>query len=193
MRQPLPVTGSDPAAARLRDAFLRWQCRTRQIAMREAAGRPGDAVTPAVVLGDAPLGHIITVLNKAPGHSLTPELMHMARKTHDPAQRREQALTYFAATYYQRAQEFSDILTATFPPASPGAARIRKADRCTLRFEAYAQRYDLACKVWRLAPRNPLHVATLAHNRLFNPDLHPDTQVLGFEPDWTRSTADPMP
>jgi hypothetical protein len=160
------------------------------------ARRRGPArrrVTPAVILAGEtdPLGHIITVLNKAPGHSVTPEFEHMAAQTQDPAQRREKALRFLSATYYQKPDSFSDILTATFPPGSPGAARIREAERCTLVFEAYAQRFDIATQVWRLADHNPLGAATLAHNRLFNPALPPGTVVLGFEPDWEASLAEP--
>lgn len=188
-----PVLGESFSTSPLRQAFMRWQCRVRQMAMRDNEGRPDDAITPALYLqGEAePMGHVITVLNKAPGRSLTPEMLHMARKTNDPAQRREQAIRFLSATYYQEPEGFSDILTATFPPSSPGAARIREAGRARLVFDAYAQRFELDCKVWRLAPHNPLHQATMAHNSLFNPALHPDTEVLGFEPDWQNSTSDP--
>ena len=58
-------------------------------------------------------------------------------------------------------------------------------------FDAYAQVFDLSCKVWRLASHNPLYQATMAHNRLFNPNLPGETEVLGFEPDWATSTSDP--
>lgn len=176
----------------LRLNFLKWQCRVRQLNMRETDGRPDDAIMPAVYLNGAPepLGHIITLLNKSPGYSVTPELEHMAKKTHDPAQRRESALKFLSATYYQKAAEFSDILTATFPPGSEGAATIRRAKSCRLVFEAYAQRFDLSCKVWKLAPHNLLYKATMAHNLLFNPGLPPDTVVLGFEPDWSDSSSD---
>ena len=61
----------------------------------------------------------------------------------------------------------------------------------TLVFEAYAQKYVLPCKVWRLAAHNPLYQATYAHNLLFNPALPPDTEILAFEPDWTGATSDP--
>ena len=57
-------------------------------------------------------------------------------------------------------------------------------------FEAYAQRYTLDCRVWRLTDKNMLHRATMAHNRLFNPALPGDTVVLGFEPDWSASIAE---
>ena len=113
----------------LRLAFLKCQCRVRQLSMRDNAGRPDDAITPDLYLAgeDDALGAVITILNKSPGYSVTPEMQHMAAKTNDPAQRRETALTFFSATYYQKASEFSDILTATFPPESPGAAQIREA------------------------------------------------------------------
>ena len=185
--------GESYSASPLRMAFLKWQCRVRQVMMRDNHGRPDDSITPDLFLPgeDEAMGAIITLLNKSAGFSVTPELLHMAKKTNDPAQRRDQAIRFFSATYYQKAAEFSDILTATFPPASPGAAKIRDAGSVRLRFDAYNQVFDLRCKVWRLASHNPLHQATLAHNGLFNPALPPDTEVLGFEPDWDSSSADP--
>lgn len=178
----------------LRMSFLKWQCRVRQMNMREAEGRPDDSMMPAVYLNgsDAPLGHVITLLNKSPAYSVTPELVHMAKKTNDPAQIRDTAMKFLSATYYQRAAEFSDVLTSTFPPGSEGAKTIRRAESCRIVFEAYNERYDLSCKVWKLAPHNLLYQATMAHNRLFNPGMPPDTVVLGFEPDWAASKTERM-
>ncbi len=177
----------------LRGGFLKWQCRVRQMAMRDADGRPDNAIMPDVLPDGAtePLGAIITVLNKAPGYSMTAELNHMFAKTNDPAQIRDQAIRFLSATYYQKHKEFSDILTATFPAGSPGAAELHSSGACRLVFEAYNQRFELACKVWRLAAHNPLYQSTMAHNRLFNPTLPGDTEVLGFEPNWDASTAEP--
>jgi hypothetical protein len=177
----------------LRDQFLKWQCRVRQMMMRDNQGRPDASIMPEVFLPGKTesLGAIITILNKAPGHSVNAELIHMARRTNDPAQIRGRALQFFSATYYQKPREFSDILTATFAPGSAGAARIHQAGTCRLVFEAYSQRFDLTFRVWRLAAHNPLYQATLAHNRLFNPGLPKDAVVLGFEPDWSKSSATP--
>ena len=36
------------SAARLRDGFLAWQCRIRQIAMRQDGGRPSPGMRPRV-------------------------------------------------------------------------------------------------------------------------------------------------
>jgi len=188
-----PTLGETFSASPLRLAFLKWQCRVRQLSMRDNHGRPDDAITPDLYLvgEDEPAGAVITILNKSPQYSVTPEMTHMAAKTNDPAQRRQTALTFFSSTYYQKAAEFSDILTATFPPESPGAAKIRAAGEVRLAFDAYTQKFDLHCKVWRLAQHNPLYQATIAHNQLFNPTLPPGTEVLGFEPDWGRSTSEP--
>ena len=182
----------DPLA--LRDAFLKWQCLIRQISVRQNQGRPDTAVTPAVVLkGETDIfDHVITVLSKTPQQSLLPELQHLVRRTLDPAQRRQKALELLSETYYQKATSFSDILTATFPPQSPRAAAIRKVGHCRLLFSGYGQFYQVDCKIWALTKKNTLYQATFWHNLLFNPNLHPDTIVLGFEPDWTNSTSEPL-
>ena len=183
---------ADPMA--LRDAFLKWQCLTRQISVRQNQGRPDEVVTPAVILkGEMePYDHIITVLSKTPQQSLLPELQHLVRRTLDPAQRRQKALELLSETYYQKPMSFSDILTATFPPQSPRAAAIRKAGHCRLVFSGYGQSYQIECKIWALTKKNTLYQATFWHNLLFNPALHPDTMILGFEPDWTKSTSEPL-
>ncbi|MYK32434.1 MAG: hypothetical protein F4051_12175 [Boseongicola sp. SB0670_bin_30] len=193
MTARVATLGESGSSSPLRTAFLKWQCRVRQVAMRDGAGRPGDAVTPTLYLPghDDAFGRIVTVLNRAPAHSLTPEMTHMAARTNDPAQRRAAALEYFSAAYYQSAARFSDVLTATFPPGSIMAARIRKSQKVLLIFNAYAQRFTLSCRVWKLASHNPFHEATVAHNVLFNPSLPPGIEVLGFEPDWNMSTSDP--
>lgn len=189
------ILGFDIEPHPLRDAFLRWQCRVRMIAMRENMGRPDDAITPSLTLAGAnhPIGHIITVMSKLPPFSKTPEMRHMVKRTFDPAQRRDKALQFFSETYYQKAKEFNDTLTAVFPAGSEGAAKIRAAERVWLTFEAYAQTFTLDCKVWTLTQNNALYQATWWHNHLFNPDMSEDAVILGFEPDWQTSSANPSP
>ena len=115
----------------------------------------------------------------------------MARRTHDPAERREAALKFLAERYYQASREFSDTLTAGFPPDSATAAKLLADRECLLDFEQFSQRYRLHCTVRRLSPNNPLREATFWHNLLFNPRLSADCTILGFEPDWPKSDAVP--
>ena len=175
----------------LRGRFLRWQCRIRQIAMRRDGGRPASGMTPVVRVSDEPFARIVTVLSKRPEHSVTMELRHLARRTQDPAERRENALRLFAERHYQAATEFSDTLTASFAPDSQVASGLVEARECRLDFEQFGQRFRLHCAVRRLSEHNPLREATFWHNLLFNPRLPADCIILGFEPDWGRSEAEP--
>ncbi len=176
---------------RLKNGFLHWQCRLRQIAMRNDGGMPSPGMKPALVLagGSEPITEIVTVLNRRPEFSQTMELRHIARRTQDPAQRREDALKFFSERYYQASKEFSDVLTATFVPNSKLAARLVSDRRCTLRFEQFNQTYELPCAVRRLSDNNPLRDATFWHNLLFNPGLARDAGILGFEPNWAAAKA----
>lgn len=180
-----------PKNNELMEQFMRWQCRIRQIAMRENQGRPDDSISPAVTLaGDSePLGHVITIFSKWGAHSKTPEMRQMVKATNDPAQRREKAIRFFSEYYYQHPREFSDTLTATFTPESVGAKKMLDAGECALFFSAFNQEYTLHCKVIALTDTHPLYQATWWHNLLFNPSLHPDTQILAFEPDWDKSSS----
>ena len=117
----------------------------------------------------------------------------MVRSTLDVARRRESVIKFLAETYFQHPAWFSDTLTATFGPDSHGARLLLDAKHCQLEFEQFSQRYSIRCRVWRLSRNNPLREATFWHNHLFNPSLPADTTVLGFEPDWSQSQADPSP
>ena len=193
MQSDSNVVRLDRANEQLRDQFLGWQCRIRQIATRSHDGRPTSGMTPLALAAEAdvPVARIVTVLCKRPEHSATMELRHMARRTHDPAERRESALEFLAERYYQSAREFSDILTASFPPDSATAATLLEHRECRLAFEQFSQRFKLHCTVRRLSRNNPLREATFWHNLLFNPQLTADCTILGFEPDWPRSESDP--
>ena len=189
------VLGLEPDPHPMRDAFLRWQCRVRQMAMRDGRGRPDAGAMPEVTLpgGAEPMGQIITVINKLPQYSKTPEMQHMIKRTFDPAQRREKAIELFSETYYQKAREFSDVICAVFKPGSEGADAIRRAGQVTLSYSHYGQRFDIPTKVWKLSKKNAFYQATWWHNHLFNPDLEGNAVILGFEPDWEAASAEPSP
>ena len=172
-----------------RKAFLGWQCRARQVAMRERQGRPDGAAAPTVRINGAAatVGRIITVLNRLPEHSVLPEFRQMTKQTMDPAQVREAALRFLSAGYYQNSGRFSDVLTATFAVNSLEAAKLVKAGRCRLEFNAHSHGFSLDCLVSGLDRSHPLHEATRLHNSFFNPALPPDVRILGFQPDWSAS------
>ena len=79
------------AAQALRAHFLGWQCRIRQLSVRQADGRPTSGMRPSVTLtatGDT-LGQIIVLIRKKNSQEVTAHFQHLVRKTRDPAERRE--------------------------------------------------------------------------------------------------------
>ena len=132
--------------------------------------------------GAAGVPAIVTLLVRHEADSFVPEFRHLARRTHDPRDRREAALTLLAERYYQYARDFSGLLTATFAAASPLAAALVREGDCTLAFAQDGQRYDLPCQVTMLAADDPRREETWWHNALFNPALPPDVAVLAFAP-----------
>ena len=187
------VVRLEAAQAALRDRFLGWQCRLRQMAVRQAGGRPTSGMRPEVRLAEAdtPLGAITTLIVRREPREATAQFRHMVRKTQDPAERYDAALKTLAAAYYQRPREFSDELTALFGPAPGLADRLLAAGRCVLDFEQYSQRYRLPCAARNLGQDEPAFQATYWHNALFNPALPGGLRVLAFQPDWARAEAEP--
>ena len=178
------IEKNDPTVARRE--FLGWQCRIRQRAVRQTGGRPSPGMRPRVSVppDEKDLGHIVVLIRKKVPQEATARFQHMVRKTRDPAERRESALRFLAAAYYQRPDEFSDQMTALFAPRSALAERLLDAAQCTLGFEQFGQRYRLRCRVNRLADSDPAYQFTYWHNSLFNPAIPGEVQIIGFKPEF---------
>jgi hypothetical protein len=173
----------------LRDDFLAWQCRIRQIAMREDGGRPSPGMRPRLLDGSGrELAAALTVLlvPMEPGES-TAFFRFQVMRTPDPRDLYEHALAYLRADYFQQPRTFSDHLTAVLPVASPLAVTLLADGTCVLEFNQFRQVYRLPCAVSALPPRDPAREATLWHNRVFNPALPDHVLVLQFRPDWTSA------
>ena len=184
-----------PRAERLRDHFVGWQCRIRADAMRRRSGRPSPGMRPQVLsaAGEQLAPAVTTLLVRREAESFAPEFRHLARRTHDPRDRREAALALLAERYYRHARDFSDVLTATFAAGSPLADDLAREGRCVLAFAQDNQRYDLTCTVALLGTHDPRREETWWHNALFNPQLPPDIPILTFAPRWLEAVADPDP
>ena len=130
---------------RLSEAFLGWQCRIRQYAIRRRQGKPSQGMRPLLSLdGTLVPSAITTVLNKkSPGDSIT-EFQYIVKKNNDPRLRFEAGLGKLQVNYFQQPQTFSDHLTATFSPGSEVAYAILNAGKCRLLFEQSNQLFDIA-------------------------------------------------
>ncbi len=177
----------------LAQAFLGWQCRIRQQAMRRDGGRPSSAMRPEVFVGGgaSSLGRIVVLIVKSDWEEPAARFRFMAEKTHDPADRYDAALKFLQADYYQKPQTFSQELTALFRAESGWLERLMSAERCVLSFEQYGQEYRLVCSVRALDEDEGGYQLTYWHNRLFNPAMPGDVRVLGFMPNWSAAEVNP--
>jgi hypothetical protein len=189
--EPTKVILSPAAARALMAEFIGWQCRIRQLAARQAGGRPSAAMRPRAV---TPEGHEIAraitvlILETDPRDS-TSLFRHQYLKTQDPNERYDKVLEILQASYFQQPALFGDVLTALFGPRSEVAARLMAHGRCILEFEEYAQGYRIPCAVAALGEADALYQATYWHNRLFNPNQPEALRILSFTPDWSHATG----
>lgn len=178
---------------KLKNYFIGWQCRIRQLAVRKDDGRPsaGMQASIATKASDNALGTINTGLVRIDPEEITAEFRHIVKKTHDPNLRHQAAVKILASAYYQHPKEFQDLLTATFAVDSELAEHLLKEGDCQLHFEQYQQKFILYCSVKDVEENDQVYQSTFWHNRMFNPVMPAKVQVLRFNPDWDKCTASP--
>jgi hypothetical protein len=188
---PMNQTGGQ----RLKAYFLGWQCRIRQIAVRQLGGMPMPAMRPRVSTkqGELIAPAVVSLLVPLEPAESTAYFKFQVQRTNEPEEAREAALEYLGADYFQLPENFSDEMTAVFGADSPLVVALLKAGETLLDFEQYAQRFRLDCKVRRLRTKEQAHDSSFWQARLFNPNLPKNAAVLAFKPDWKRAQADPTP
>ena len=185
---------ASPDAGRLRDHFLGWQCRIRQIAVRDNGGRPLAGMRPRIL--DASDGSEISppvtviIAEKDPA-STTAMFRHIVRRTHDPEQRYKEALKILASAYFQHPRNFSDVLLAVFALDSALAERLVGAGRCVLEFEEFGEPFPIPCSTTDLPPGDDAHQAAYWHNHMFNAAMPGAVRVIAFAPGWRQAAAYP--
>jgi hypothetical protein len=191
------VVNLGSAAAALRDEFIAWQCRLRRHAMRELGGRPSEGMRPAALdAAGGPIADAITVLMARTDSASVARLLEFQfKRTQDPLDRYEKAVTAFSADFYQHPADFSGVMTGLFNEESrtlrellESSGDVLSPGRCVLLFHERSRAYRLPCDVERLAPDAVLFRSTYWHNALFNPNLPPDIAVLAFVPDWLHAS-----
>ncbi len=175
---------------KIRDRFLAWQCRIRQVAMREDGGRPSSGMRPRVLdsSGRELSAAITTLLVPKKPEESTAFFRHQVMRTPDPRDIYERALTFLQADYFQDPDAFGDRLVSVFSAGAALAASLLAEGKCILAFEQGRQRYHVPCQVREMKLGSATREAAIWHNRLFNPALPDTVHVLEFKPDWTSST-----
>ena len=191
VRRPDNVVLTQAAARALAREFIGWQCRLRQLAARQDGGRPSAGMRPRVMTreGEGLSEGMVTLIIESEPENSTQLFRYQYLRTHDPNERYDKMLEILQGSYFQKPERFSDLMTALFGPRSPLAALLGREERCNLCFEQYGQGYRIPVSVARLAEGHAFHQATYWHNRMFNPDLPPNVEILAFRPDWTHAAA----
>ena len=182
-------------AEAFRVGFLGWQCRLRQWAVREEGGRPSPGMRPDIWLSGVSQssGQLTVLINKLEAKPVLAQFRHIVLKTHDPEDRYSGALRFLGERYYQRPDGFTDELTALCQGDTLLVRALLAKQKCVLRFDAHNQAYYLPCFVRSVAKEESLYQLTYWHNRLFNSNIPASIMVLGFQPDWAKAEADPLP
>jgi hypothetical protein len=190
-RPPDNVVLGRVAAAALCREFLGWQCRIRQLAVRQEGGRPSAGMRPRVMSasGAALSEGIVTLIIELEPAESTQLFRYQYLRSQDPNERYDNMLEILQGSYFQEPERFADLITALFGPESSLAAQLLREGRCVLDFEQYTQGYRIPCAVARLAESDPFHQATLWHNRMFNHHLPAAIEILAFRPDWAHASA----
>ena len=184
-----------PPRESLRDHFLAWQCRIRQVAMREHAGRPSPGMRPRVLdpKGRELAPALTVLLIPSEPEESTAFFRFQVMKTPDPRDVYERALTFLQADFFQGPETFSDRLVTVLPHDAALADALLEEGACVLEFVQSRQSYRIAAEVRALKSGHAAREAAIWHNRLFNPALPDNVHVLEFRPDWLSVEADPAP
>jgi hypothetical protein len=176
-------------------AFLGWQCRLRQISMRQDSGRPGPGMMPQVSLarGEVILPGMVVLLLLTEPEETTTLLEFQAKRSNDPRQIYEAGLKFLQADFYHKPKRFNGNLAAQFPDASNAAQTLVDAGECILRFDQFSQSWTLPSHICVLEPSDPAHRYTRTHNAIFSARPVEQPIVLQFSPQWQRAQANPLP
>lgn len=173
-------------------AFVAWQCRIRQHAVRHTDGRPSLGMCPQLMAGAGQdLGRFTSVLVK---HNASADAAHFRQIYHSsrsPKERYEAVMTAVQSAYFQHPDEFSDRLTATFAWPSDRVRAILETRHGTVHFEQFGQRFSFPATFRQVQQSTPEWSATYWHNALFNSALPAQVCVLELLPDWTTAICEP--
>jgi hypothetical protein len=164
--------------------FIGWQCRLRKMSMRERGGRPSEGMSAGVysIAGGDEQSRMNFLIVRKDCSTRTDEFRHIMRKTPDPREWIKNGLRILAEMHYQETEQFDDRLTALFSLDSALAAALLEAGQCRLKFVESSVDYEFGFDVAALGAGEDYFEATYWHNRLFNPTLPGNVQVLSFTP-----------
>jgi len=169
-----------------KNEFAYWQCQIRKFSARNLQAKPTSGMRPDVVIDAKSLGSITTLLVPTQPIDDIAHLKHAYQKTYDPNKRRENALKYLQADFYQSPHRFSGEITALAAKGANWIKEISQAKTVELNFDQDAKHWRLTCTSETLSKDDLRWQFTLAHNQLFNHTLTTNIDVILFKPIWDQ-------
>ena len=179
----------------IQNYFIGWQCRVRELALRNEEGQPNGGMRPQIALKNGEVvfpAATLLIIPDQPDQSIR-QFRFMALKTQDPKERYTKALQLLAARFYQKAEDFSGAMSGIFSRFSKEVVALEKDQSCIMDFDYQQQAFKIPCHVSTSPKNEPVHEFTYWHNYLFNPNLSPEVTVLHFKPDWSETVSTPTP
>ena len=179
----------------IQNYFIGWQCRVRELALRNEEGRPNGGMRPQIALKNGEVVFPAATLLIIPDHpdQTIRQFRFMALKTQDPKERYTKALQLLAAKFYQNAEDFSGAMSGIFSRSSKEVQALEKHKYCFMEFDYQQQAFKIPCYVSASQKNEPVYEFTYWHNYLFNLNLSPEVKVLHFKPDWSKTVSEPTP
>ena len=164
--------------------FIAWQCRLRKMSMRELGGRPSTGMSAGLfsIKGGDEQARLQFLIVKQESEAVTAEIQHIVRKTADPAEWLKNGLRILAERHYQDDFDFSKHLTASFAIDSSIAEALKQAGLCHLKFKQDSIDYAFDFEIQILEETDATYQSTYWHNRLFNPTMPGQVQIIAFVP-----------
>ena len=165
-------------------SFISWQCRLRKMSMREFGGRPSAGMSAGVysVSGGDEQSRMNFLILRKDCSARTDEFRHIVRKTPDPGEWVKNGLRILSELHYHETDQFDSRLTALFSLDSKLAVALLEVGQCRLKFVQDSIDYEFDFNVAALSAGDEHFEATYWHNRLFNPTLPGNVQILSFAP-----------
>jgi hypothetical protein len=139
MRPPEPwgimkqVSGEE-----MKSRFLTWQCRIRQIAVREHGGQPTPGMRPRVLKpsGECLMPAMTILILPEDTDESTSFFRFQVQKSPDPLKVYQSVLQYLQGEHYQVGNRFSDEMTALFEAGVADRGEARQGARLPARVRA---------------------------------------------------------
>lgn len=160
--------------------FFAWQCRVRQVAMREQGGRPSRGMFARIEMPASCAGiSVVFLLQREDAADYVAQFRYIVAASYDPQERRERGLQLLSSTYYQNSPLFLPVVTVVLAQDSLLVRGLLAAGSCRFLCDESGHAFSFSGEVTEAQADSDLCEGSLCHNRLFS-QQHSPQRVLAI-------------